>query len=530
MVSSTICSVFWLLLLSQNVFAARNNGPRGVAVVSQDNLRRLKEKEEKKKVKGPENRECKVSQKKSKESGEVEEVNFSCKAKKGIGKKGQLKDGIEFNVKQDESLSVGVDYAQTTASTVTTASTNTSQETTSQETTSQETTTQTRYEIVFDSIIEYKKNKTSTTSMDNTFSSDNTTSSSNSTTSENTTNSGGGIIDDNNTVVTIDENSTDVTIDENSTDVTIDENSTDVTNNANRALSTDATSEAFDWQSDNIVQRYSLDGVNMFSEPDESNDTISFTVTDANNTVVFGFTINPGGKDLALDANNSGGRDLAVDANTAIDANTMKIDFELIGFPWMQSDTYVALLCRIVSTQRIAIETLPEPAAPADDAGRNATEDEEVPPGDTPPLNVTERDLESDPLLDGPIGKKSLEATDVYVSFDDSIGSSDGVTASGAYSWAREAREMGSNTILQVVATSTEGSDWVAYSFVGPAAHSATDIYWDPEAGISYSEASSDAAPTSAPKFAPTSASLMALRYHCFAAAALFSIGTFFLL
>ncbi|KAL7567427.1 hypothetical protein ACA910_021389 [Epithemia clementina (nom. ined.)] len=516
MVSSTICSVIWLLLLSQNVFAARNNGPRGVAVVSQDNLRRLQEKEEKKKVKGPENRECKVSQKKSKESGEVEEVNFSCKAKKGIGKKGQLKDGIEFNVKHDETLSVGVDYAQTTASTVTTASTNTSKETTSQETTSQETTTQTRYEIVFDSIIEYKKNKTSTTNMDN-----NTTSSSNSTTSENTTNSGGGIIDD---------NSTGVTIDENSTDVTIDENSTDVTNNANRALSTDATSEAFDWQSDDIVQRYSLDGVNIFSEPDESNDTISFTVTDANTTVVFGFTINPGGKDLAIDANNSGGRDLAFDANTAIDANTMKIDFELNGFPWMQSDTYVALLCRIVSTQRIAIETLPEPAAPADDAGRNATEDEEVPPGDTPPLNVTERDLESDPLLDGPIGKKSLEATDVYVSFDDSIGSTDGVTASGAYSWAREAREMGSKTKLQVVATIPEGRDWVAYSFVGPDAHSATDIYWDPQAGISYSEASSDAAPTSAPKFAPTSASLMVLRYHCFAAAALFSIVTFFLL
>ena len=53
-----------------------------------------------------------------------------------------------------------------------------------------------------------------------------------------------------------------------------------------------------------------------------------------------------------------------------------------------------------------------------------------------------------------------------------------------------------SQDTIRVVATSPvqSGNDTyqlIAYSFVGKAAHHATEIYWDPEAGISYSEGGS---------------------------------------
>ena len=44
---------------------------------------------------------------------------------------------------------------------------------------------------------------------------------------------------------------------------------------------------------------------------------------------------------------------------------------------------------------------------------------------------------------------------------------------------------------IQVVATSPtdDGGQIIAYSFIGDGAHSASEIYWDPQAGIGYSAA-----------------------------------------
>ena len=57
-----------------------------------------------------------------------------------------------------------------------------------------------------------------------------------------------------------------------------------------------------------------------------------------------------------------------------------------------------------------------------------------------------------------------------------------------------ESHIAGSTNTIQVVATSpeeraTDNHQDIAYSFVGDAAHSTTEIYWDPEAGIGYGEA-----------------------------------------
>ena len=160
-----------------------------------------------------------------------------------------------------------------------------------------------------------------------------------------------------------------------------------------------------------------------------------------------------------------------------ISANNMKIDFLMENYQWASTDdTFLALVCHIETKNDVDVES----KGNDDDA---------------------------------------LEAEDVIISFANSARSastSKSFVPFGTFTWAdtAEALPMGVNvteaanatrlleeqsTTISVVATkSAETSDEedpdntyneIAFSFVG-AGRGASRIYWDPEAGVGYNEAS----------------------------------------
>ena len=213
--------------------------------------------------------------------------------------------------------------------------------------------------------------------------------------------------------------------------------------------------DAYDWDSDVIVQTLLLNRWESFSEvTDDSDGVLSyFAASSLDGHITFNFTVS------------------RADQGERVTANKMKIDFSLVDFPWDSTDTYVALMSTVESKKKVDVESV---------------------------------DREMD---DGPAKK----AKDVIITFDqaqDTVG----VIPFGEYTWEEtaEAIEPTSNettTALQrsgvgvpatirVVATSPTPTEIMAarrisFSFVGDAAISASNIYWDPEAGIGYSESSS---------------------------------------
>jgi hypothetical protein len=220
-----------------------------------------------------------------------------------------------------------------------------------------------------------------------------------------------------------------------------------------------ANTEAYEWGSDTIVQTIALDSWSDFSNVVESEDGVvsTFSVSSTNRLAIFSFHIS-----RAADG-------------AEISANKMKIDFELINFPWSQDNTYVALISDIESQREVEIE------------------------------------VDDDP--DTPDSESSRTATDVFISFQDAT-STVGFVPFGEYTWAETAEVLNAtsnatdtNTTvtldsqeIQVVATSSSDptSNEIAFSFIGDAARSAADIFWDPEAGISYSQSASIRAVASA--------------------------------
>jgi hypothetical protein len=204
---------------------------------------------------------------------------------------------------------------------------------------------------------------------------------------------------------------------------------------------------AYDWEADLIVSEILLTDLGGFSEVvTTDDDTYTFSIATTDGVAMFTFTISQGG------------------ANEALTANKMKIDFELIGYPWIRTDTYVALLSTVESEKEIEIE------------------------------------YEDD-------SKKYSE--DVLISFGEAIEGT-GIVPFGEYTWVKDAQVLGINALgnetsgnqtiglmqgvaedtvtIQVVATTpSDGTDRLAFSFVGSAAQTASDIYWDPETGIGYS-------------------------------------------
>ncbi len=232
-----------------------------------------------------------------------------------------------------------------------------------------------------------------------------------------------------------------------------------------KAASADSTERAYDWDSDDIIQTVSLSDWETFSDVmDDAAGVVSyFSVSSPDGHVNFNFAVS------------------RADQGEQITANKMKIDFRLVDFPWLHNDTYVALLSTVESKREVQVDY-----------------DDEIDEM-SPPASRTARDV----II------SFKEAQDVI-----------GVTPFGEYTWEQTAEviapvvsnettaiqrlgieQVGIPTSISVVATSptyienTENSQQrIAFSFVGDAAISASNIYWDPEAGIGYFESASAAA------------------------------------
>lgn len=234
-------------------------------------------------------------------------------------------------------------------------------------------------------------------------------------------------------------------------------------------------SEAFDWDQDEIIQTIPLTGWNDIpAVASDAGGILSFFTasTDAMEgpgSAAFNFTVS------------------RADIDEHITANSMKIDMKIIDFPWQRTDSYVALMSTLESKKKVKVEY--DDRAIVSETG------------------------------------KSKKAKDVIVSFGEDIDSTLGFAAYGSYTWEEEAVansmmtsdagmnnngtivmarqgagaedanivvvEAVTNKTIEVIATSPsveeeEGTQTIAYSFVGSGAHSASEIYWDPSTGIEY--------------------------------------------
>jgi hypothetical protein len=226
--------------------------------------------------------------------------------------------------------------------------------------------------------------------------------------------------------------------------------------------------EAYDWDTDIIVQTVSLNNWESFSEVTDAADGVMsyFSASSLDGHVTFKFTVS------------------RADQGEKVTANKMKIDFSLVDFPWVGNDTHVALLSTVESKQKVDVED-------ADDE-----------------------------MEDGGLARKAKKAKDVIISFDEAQDTV-GIIPFGEYTWDESAEVIepaasanetttetqrsgvdvaGVPTTISVVATSPTFTDTseitkerrIAFSFIRDAAISASNIYWDPEAGVGYSDNSSD--------------------------------------
>lgn len=213
----------------------------------------------------------------------------------------------------------------------------------------------------------------------------------------------------------------------------VEESEDDSEDNSNTTTTKEQQAQAYDWEEDSVVQTVDLSDWNRFSSIVDEGVTSTFSVASTDDSVQFTFTIS---------------RDEIAD--TKLTANKMKIDFELMDFRWKRNDTYVALLSSVESKQ-----------------------------------SIQEEEDDSNNLVD------------VKISFDEAVNTI-GFTPTGEYTWDTVAeatnRTSGESSRIAVVATSPARSsavERIAFSFVGEAARSSEDIYWDPEAGVAYDDSGS---------------------------------------
>ena len=172
-----------------------------------------------------------------------------------------------------------------------------------------------------------------------------------------------------------------------------------------------------------------------------------FSITTVDKMATFTFTISQGGP------------------NEVITANKMKIDFELNGYGWARDDTYVALLSSVESEKEVEVEY--------EDGNKEKTED----------VKIT-----FDEAIEGtgirPFGEFTWAKDALVYVLEDAASSANNDTAI-------EVMVAESSVPIKVIATSpSDDTGKVAFSFVGDAAMAAENIYWDPEAGIGYSDGS----------------------------------------
>lgn len=233
---------------------------------------------------------------------------------------------------------------------------------------------------------------------------------------------------------------------------------------ANATNSSLPEDQAYDWNTDEVVQEAFLEDWAEMSAVVSDGLVSHFYASSEDQVVAFNFSISRG------------------DQTDKLTANTMKIDLLIVGFPWLRNDTFLALTSTVSSELEVDVKhnkdanvVLPRddvqiPFASAVDTvgfvpfgSYKWDGSAEAAESDTPPGTTTNLELE-------PISvEKSANPYEGFISM-----------------------AKASETI-QVIATSpteygNETTQIIAYSFVGSAAQNASYIYWDPEAGIGYEE------------------------------------------
>ena len=226
-------------------------------------------------------------------------------------------------------------------------------------------------------------------------------------------------------------------------------------------------SEAYNWDQDQIIQTVPLREWSDIPGILIDGDVFYFTASTAPSTMnggitSFNFTVSQ------------------ANANEKITANSMKIDVKINNFQWSQSDSYLALMSTVESQKKVKVEYDDEATA---SKGSRSKKTEEITVG------FGSDGMEST-LGFAAFGEYTWEENAEALTTDDFMD----FNSTSSVQVARQGDGITMNetkTTIQVVATSPaeeeeEGRQRIAYSFVGDGAQSASEIYWDPEAGIGY--------------------------------------------
>ena len=227
------------------------------------------------------------------------------------------------------------------------------------------------------------------------------------------------------------------------------------------AKSSDATgsttSQAYDWKQDTVIKTLYLLEWNDFTEVTTNGLISHFSVTTPQGVATFNFTISQ------------------EHVSQELSANKMKLDFWLNDLTWKErEDTYVALMSHVESQRNIQLDYDGDHSVESV-MPRNAI------------ISFQQGATVNDDLV--PFGEFTWQDNAQAIDNTTQTASNGNVTVQ-----VERAAELG--TTIQVIATSPpvqgerqpgdKSSEFIAFSFVGEGAQSASEIYWDPEAGVGY--------------------------------------------
>mmetsp|Transcript_43056 Transcript_43056/g.104211 ORF Transcript_43056/g.104211 Transcript_43056/m.104211 type:complete len:402 (+) Transcript_43056:198-1403(+) len=224
---------------------------------------------------------------------------------------------------------------------------------------------------------------------------------------------------------------------------------------------TSATAQAYKFDEDTTINSINLTKMAPFSKVKmEPNGDIKFQISTLDKVATFFFTISPGGDGAEVTANN------------------MKIDVDIKGYQWQERTSNMAVLANVESGTEVDIDyeddqQVVQPASVAVRFGTSTI--------DTSMLRPFGEFTWARDAVVYAAGNSTNLTTDstILVSPAEAGGDMTAPTNDTAAAVA--------STTIQVVATSaSDGSDNMAFSFVGPGAQMADEIFWDPEAGVGY--------------------------------------------
>lgn len=220
---------------------------------------------------------------------------------------------------------------------------------------------------------------------------------------------------------------------------------------------TGSTSQAYDWKQDTVIKTLYLLEWNDFTEVTTNGLISHFSVTTPQGVATFNFTISQ------------------ERVSQELSANKLKLDFWLNDLTWKErEDTYVALMSHVESERNIELDYDGDHSV-GSVMPRNAI------------ISFQQEGTVNDDLV--PFGEFTWQDNAQAIDNTTQTTSNGNVTVQ-----VERAAELG--TTIQVVATSPpvqgerqpgdKSSEFIAFSFVGEGAQSASEIYWDPEAGVGY--------------------------------------------